>query len=69
MAGLTTRDLAASAGWASHTYLLRLLAGEVPSVRADRAERLAAAVGADVDDLFTPAVSTIPSRVDKPVTL
>jgi len=52
---VSTRALARAAGWRSHTYLLRVLSGEVTSVTPERAERIAEALGVTVPDLFTEA--------------
>lgn len=46
------RDVAAAAGWRAHSYLGRLLRGEVDSLDTDAAVRIAHYFGVSVDDLF-----------------
>lgn len=60
---VSQRQLATSAGWSSHTYLNRLLKGEVKSLRPDAALRIAKALGVGVDDLFLVKVSTNPDPI------
>jgi transcriptional regulator with XRE-family HTH domain len=55
--GLSQRQLAAQAGWRSHSYMGRLVAGKARSVKPDAATRIAAALGVSVDDLFGPGRS------------
>jgi transcriptional regulator with XRE-family HTH domain len=50
--GISQRELAAAAGWRSHSYLGRLLRGDVSSLEAAPAERIAERLGVEVDDLF-----------------
>jgi helix-turn-helix protein len=52
--GATQRDLAAAAGWTTHSYVGRLLRGEAVGVAPEPAARLAAYLGVRVDDLFDP---------------
>lgn len=57
---VTQRQLA-EAAWgkgASHSYLGRILRGEIKSVRTDPAIRIAEFFGVPVSDLFVPRVST-----------
>lgn len=56
--GVSQRELAEVAGWRSHSYLGRLLRGEVKTLDADPATRIAVALGVGVDDLFVARVST-----------
>jgi transcriptional regulator with XRE-family HTH domain len=50
--GVSGRQLAAAAGYRSHTYLQRLLRGEVTTLDVDPAVRIALFLGVGVDDLF-----------------
>lgn len=50
--GVSQRELAAAAGWRSHSYLGRLLRGDARSLEAEPAQRIARRLGVDVDDLF-----------------
>lgn len=54
----TQRQLAEAAGWQSHTYVTRLLAGEIKTVTPERAARIARFFGVGIDDLFVPRLST-----------
>ncbi|GLB62709.1 hypothetical protein NCCP2495_05870 [Dietzia sp. NCCP-2495] len=61
--GVSQRELAKAAGWSSHSYLGRLLAGEVKTLKTDPALRIAHKLQVGVDDLFltkvdSPAVHT-----------
>lgn len=55
--GLTQRDLAKAAGWSSHSYLGRLLRGQVDTLDPNAAIRIANHLGVGVDDLFLARVS------------
>lgn len=48
----TQRSLSAAAGWRSHSYLGRLLRGEVKTLDTDAALRIAHKLRVPVDDLF-----------------
>lgn len=50
--GVSGRELARSAGWRSHTYMQRLLRGEVRTLDPGPAAGIAHRVGVGVDDLF-----------------
>jgi transcriptional regulator with XRE-family HTH domain len=52
--GLSQRRLAQQAGWQSHSYVGRLVAGEARAVAPEPAARIADALGVAVDDLFDP---------------
>lgn len=54
----THRDVAHAAGWSSHSYVGRLLSGEVNTLRPEAALRIAKFLGVGVDDLFVTRVST-----------
>lgn len=56
--GVSARQLARIAGWKSHSYMNRLLAGEVRTLSADPALRIAHHLGVGVDDLFLVRVSS-----------
>jgi transcriptional regulator with XRE-family HTH domain len=54
----TQRELAEAAGWQSHSYVARLLTGEIKTVTPERAARIARFFGVGIDDLFVPRLST-----------
>lgn len=56
--GVSARGLAKAAGWKSHSYMNRLLAGEVSTLDPEPAVRIARHLGVGVDDLFMPRLST-----------
>lgn len=60
--GHTHRDLARAAGYRSHSYIGRLLRGQVKSLEPEAAIRLAHYLGLPVDDLFVPKVSSVTGR-------
>lgn len=55
--GVSQRQLAKSIGWKSHSYLGRLLRGEVKTLDGDAALRIAHRLGLPVDLLFLTRVS------------
>lgn len=55
--GVSARQMAKIAGWKSHSYMNRLLAGEVKTLATDPALRIAHYLGVGVDDLFLVRVS------------
>jgi transcriptional regulator with XRE-family HTH domain len=55
----THRSLARAAGWKSHSYLGRLLRGEVKTLDTDAALRIAHKLRVPVDDLFLIRVDSI----------
>lgn len=55
--GVSARQMAKVAGWKSHSYMNRLLAGEVKTLSTDPALRIAHYLGVGVDDLFLLRVS------------
>lgn len=55
--GISQRELAKAAGWKSHSYLGRLLRGEVKTLDGDAALRIAHKLGLPVDMLFLTRVS------------
>jgi transcriptional regulator with XRE-family HTH domain len=54
---VSKREVARKAGWKSHTYLLRLLNGTATTLEPEHAVKIAAYLGVDLYDLFTPKVS------------
>lgn len=58
----THRSLSAAAGWKSHSYLGRLLRGEVKTLDTDAALRIAHKLRVPVDDLFVVRVDNNPVR-------
>lgn len=46
------RDIAAAVGWKSHSYVGRILRGQIKSVDPEAAVRMAHYFGVAVDDLF-----------------
>jgi transcriptional regulator with XRE-family HTH domain len=56
--GISARSLAKAAGWKSHSYMNRLLSGEVTTLEPEPAVRIARHLGVGVDDLFMPRLST-----------
>lgn len=59
---ITHRDLARAAGYKSHSYIGRLLRGEVKTLDADAAVRIATYLGLPFDDLFIAKVSSQTGR-------
>lgn len=55
---VSARTLAEKVGYASHSYVTRILRGEIQTVTPERAARIARYFGVGVDDLFTPRLST-----------
>lgn len=54
---VSQRELSAAAGWESHSYLGRLLRGEVKTLKPEAAARIALHLGVGVDDLFFTKIS------------
>lgn len=50
--GVSQRRLAVAAGYRSHTYMGRLMRGEVTTLESEPAMRIAKFLGVGVDDLF-----------------
>lgn len=55
---VSARQLAAGVGYSSHTYIQRILRGEISTVTPERAARISRYLGCGVDDLFLPKLST-----------
>jgi transcriptional regulator with XRE-family HTH domain len=62
---ISVRQLSRIAGWNSHSYLARILRGEVKSLKTDPALRIAHALGVAVDDLFLVKVTSNTGHTDK----
>jgi len=60
--GKSQRDVAAAAGWRSHSYLGRILRGDVDTLDNDAAVRIAHYFGVGVDDLFVTRSSSTAER-------
>lgn len=59
---LSGRQLSGSVGWNSHTYLQRILRGEIRTVTPDKAEKIAIALGVPRDVLFASRTSMNPDQ-------
>ena len=59
---VSQRELARAAGWKSHSYLGRLMAGKVKTLSTDPALRIAHTLGVGVEDLFLTRVSDNPGH-------
>jgi len=55
--GVSNRGLARAAGWKSHSYMNRLVNGEVKTLEPEPALRIAKFLGVGVEDLFLTQVS------------
>lgn len=62
---VSKRSVARAAGWKSHSYLLRLLAGTATTVEPEHAVRIATYLGVDVSDLFTPKTASVTGQIAK----
>lgn len=56
---ISQRELCTVIGWKSHSYLGRILRGEIKTIDPDAAVKIAATLGVGIDDLFLPQVSTV----------
>lgn len=66
---VSQRELAEAIGWKSHSYLGRLLRGEVASLDEAGAVRIAKYLGVPVEDLFATRMSIATERtVDRRAT-
>lgn len=61
---VSARQLADVAGWKSHSYLQRLLRGEVNTLKPEPAIRIAQYLGVPLDDLFVTRLDTNPVQID-----
>jgi transcriptional regulator with XRE-family HTH domain len=55
---VSARTLAEEVGYQSHSYITRILRGEITTMTPDRAARLARFLGVGIDDLFVTRLST-----------
>lgn len=55
---ISARKLAEEVGYASHSYITRILRGDIKTVTPDKAARIARCLGVGVDDLFVARLST-----------
>lgn len=62
---VSARTLAREAGWRSHSYMNRLLTGEVTTLEVEPAVRIAKYLGVGVDDLFMARLSSESGQTDK----
>lgn len=63
--GVSLRELSRSAGWKSHTYLMRILKGKIGSVQPKPAARIARRLGVRIDDLFLTRLSSDTAQSSK----
>lgn len=56
--GVSVRQLATAAGWSSHSYLQRLMSGEVSTLKAEPAVLIAHKLQVPIDSLFVTRLST-----------
>ena len=64
---ISQRELAKAAGWKSHSYLGRLLRGEVRTLDLEPAIRIAMTLGVGTDDLFLArAPGALPNKKKAP---
>lgn len=64
--GVSQRELARAAGWKSHSYMRRLLNGEVRTLTTDPALRIAHYLHLDVDDVFATRVAPVERQASSP---
>lgn len=62
---VSARTLAEEIGYSSHSYITRILRGEITTVTPDRAARIARYFGVGIDDLFVARLSSDAGRIDK----
>lgn len=63
--GLSARGLARIAGWRSHSYMNRLLAGDVKTLSTEPAARIAHELQVPFNLLFVTRTSNDPVRSDR----
>lgn len=59
------RDIAEAIGWKAHSYVGRIMRGEIKTIDPDAAVRWAHLFGVAVDDLFLTKSSRNPARSDR----
>jgi transcriptional regulator with XRE-family HTH domain len=62
---VSAREVARAAGWRSHSYLQRLIRGEVRTCKTEPAVRIATFLGVDVGDLFLPKMTSTTGQIGK----
>ncbi len=62
---VSARTLADAVGYSSHSYITRILRGEITTVTPERAARIARFFGVGIDDLFVPRLSSDSGRNSK----
>ncbi len=62
---ISGRQLARAAGWSSHTYLQRLLHGEVDTLKPAPAVAIAQILGVALDDLFVTKLDGESGQIDR----
>lgn len=62
---LSHREIAEAAGWRSHTYVSRLLRGEVKTLKAEPAIAIAKLLGAPLEDLFVTRMSDYSGHIGR----
>lgn len=61
----THREIAQAAGWKSHSYVSRLLRGEVNTLAVEPAVAIARLLGCPLEELFTTRLTTNPDHFDR----
>lgn len=64
---VSNRRLAKIAGWKSHSYMNRLVSGQVKTLEPEPALRIAKFLGVGVEDLFLTKVEVNPHHAGKKV--
>lgn len=59
------RDIAAAVGWKSHSYVSRILRGEVKTIDPEAAVRMCHFFGVAVDDFFVTRSSRKPGQSER----
>lgn len=62
---VSARKLADEVGYASHSYINRILSGDIKTVTPERAARISRYFGVGIDDLFVARLSTDARQVGK----
>lgn len=62
---ISARALAEAVGYSSHSYVTRILRGEITTVTPERAARIARFFGVGIDDLFVARLSTDTRQTSK----
>lgn len=62
---VSQRSVARAAGWKSHSYLQRLLAGSATTCEPEHAVKIATYLGVDMGDLFVPKTASGAGQIAK----